>query len=92
MHGGSQRRKKEDKKKKCTGCVETFEFDVKKNMKLNFEENKNLALIEAYDNAKWFLDVAKLGEGQSFGELALISDEPRKANIICLSNCYFATI
>lgn len=89
MHGVGGNR---EKKKNCKGCVETFEFSIKKNMKLSQDEKKNLDLIEDYDTRKWFLDVAKLGEGQSFGELALISDEPRKANIICLSECYFATI
>jgi CRP-like cAMP-binding protein len=36
--------------------------------------------------------VANLQTGNTFGELALINDAPRAANIKAISNCYFATI
>ena len=41
---------------------------------------------------KWFIEVAHLHEGQSFGELALINNEPRAATIICNTKCVFVTI
>lgn len=41
---------------------------------------------------KLFIEVAHLGAGQSFGELALINGEPRSATIKCNSECLFATI
>lgn len=34
--------------------------------------------------------VANLKSGDSFGELALINNQPRKATIKCLSKCQFA--
>ena len=40
----------------------------------------------------WFVDVAKMGAGKSFGELALISDQPRAAIIKCLTQCSLATL
>ena len=30
--------------------------------------------------------IAKLGAGEYFGEMALLNDEPRKANVICTSD------
>jgi putative ABC transport system ATP-binding protein len=36
--------------------------------------------------------VAELGEGQYFGEAALLRDEPRNASIICRSKCTFYTL
>ena len=37
-------------------------------------------------------EVAKLQTGSSFGELALINNEPRKATIMCLTDCHFAVL
>jgi len=37
-------------------------------------------------------EVATLSAGQSFGELALISQKPRAATIRCLENCHFAVL
>jgi CRP-like cAMP-binding protein len=38
------------------------------------------------------LEVNELGVGETFGELALIENKPRKATIICKENCDFATL
>lgn len=35
------------------------------------------------------MTVAKLNDGASFGELALIDNKPRTATIRCLKNCHF---
>jgi CRP-like cAMP-binding protein len=48
--------------------------------------------LEREEENLWFVDVAKLGSGKSFGELALISDARRAATIKCLTNCSFATL
>jgi CRP-like cAMP-binding protein len=40
----------------------------------------------------WFIEVKKLYNGDSFGELALINDEPRKATITALELSAFAVI
>lgn len=37
-------------------------------------------------------DVAVLGKGDCFGELALLSNKPRAAGIRCLSDCHFAVL
>ena len=41
---------------------------------------------------KLFIEVAHLGPGQSFGELALLNNEPRQATITCETECHFAII
>lgn len=38
------------------------------------------------------MEVAKLGIGKSFGELALINNKPRAATIKCASDCHFAVM
>ena len=38
------------------------------------------------------VDVSKLYTGYSFGELALVNNEPRNATIQCLNDCYFAVL
>ena len=35
------------------------------------------------DKLDWFKEVVSIGTGDSFGELALINDEPRAATITC---------
>lgn len=38
------------------------------------------------------IELTRLDDGDSFGELALIEDKPRAATIKCLTNCTFATM
>jgi hypothetical protein len=60
----------------------------------------NIKLLEFYQSLQWFVEVARLEEGQAFGELALQNNLNsagehtglRKATIMCLTECYFATI
>ena len=40
----------------------------------------------------WTVEVHKLQTGSSFGELALLNNEPRKATVQSVSDCYFAVI
>jgi CRP-like cAMP-binding protein len=38
---------------------------------------------------QWFVQVTNLIDGSSFGELALIHNQPRKATIKCIKDCIF---
>ena len=44
--------------------------------------------------ANWLVarTVATLQAGKSFGDLALLRDQPRNASILCLSECDFAVL
>ena len=50
-------------------------------MELTDEEKENLRMIKKYDQFKWLTEVAVLKSGQSFGDQALINNEPRNASI-----------
>lgn len=72
-----------------------FVFDPIKHihyLKLTPEEQLKWDRFVELDSVKWFITVAHLQTGNTFGELALINDAPRAATIKCMSNCYFATI
>lgn len=45
------------------------------------EEKYNLESLGKFEKMTWFDDVVKLCSGKSFGELALINEEPRDATI-----------
>ena len=38
-------------------------------------------MLKKYDQYNWLVEVGVLKTGQSFGELALMRDEPRNASI-----------
>ena len=61
-------------------------------MELTDEEEYRLNQLYAYQQLLWFVEVVRLREGGSFGELALIKDKPRAATINCLSACQFLAI
>lgn len=68
---------------------------------LAFEKMQKILSPEQIDNFReylqlkqitWFLKVARLRTSDTFGELALVNNDKRKATIKCLSDCVFATI
>lgn len=60
------------------------------NRLLKSKTNLNPYLLELLETP--MIEVAVLSDGQSFGELALISNKPRAASIKTKSNCYFAVL
>ena len=54
-------------------------------MKLKAEDKAKLQEIDQLNAYEWFVTVTKLVSGDSFGELALLTDEPRAATITCVS-------
>lgn len=69
-----------------------FRFDPRVHMKLSKDQISKLDKLEELEQYEWFVNVAILVSGNSFGELALINDEVRKATIKCATDCYFATL
>lgn len=67
-------------------------FSIFKHLDLNQQDLINVTQIQKYQDFQWFVEVKKLAEGGSFGELALLNDKPRAATIQCLTNCEFAVI
>ena len=50
-------------------------------MKISGDDRQSLVELSTYESMIWFLDVEKLCQGKSFGELAIINDAPRAATI-----------
>ena len=67
-----------------------FQFDVEKHMSLTKKEKMNLSLLKKYGQMQFLVENKTLIEGDTFGELAIISKNPRAATISCLTDCYFA--
>ena len=61
-------------------------------MTISKRDQENLDALKRFDDYEWFVQVVRLSEGQSFGELALINDDPRAANVVSLTECYFAVL
>ena len=67
-------------------------YDVSSYMEVTKYEQNQLAKLKNYNELEWFIEINRLQKGKSFGELALINNEPRAATVICLESCQFATI
>lgn len=77
----------EKHRKKLSKHNSIFTFDPKYDMNLSKLDKKNLEKLEKYEQFKWDIEVATMRTGASFGELALISDDTRKATITCIQEC-----
>jgi CRP-like cAMP-binding protein len=60
--------------------------------KSQLEEMNPVQKLEYWESQPDMIEVAKLHNGGSFGELALIEDKPRAATIKCHTDCTFATM
>ena len=69
-----------------------FLFDPRVHMNLSKADRANLDQLDKYEEYQWMVDVSKLRTGASFGELALINNESRKATITCVTDCNFAVL
>lgn len=49
-------------------------------------------MIKKFQKFEWFIDIKTMVEGETFGELALVKNDPRAATIKCDSDCYFGVI
>ena len=58
-----------------------FSFNILSHIDLTPQEYQNVLEIEHYQQFQWFVEIVRLREGGSFGELALINDKPRAAAI-----------
>jgi CRP-like cAMP-binding protein len=80
-------------KRKLIKADTIFIFDPKVHMNLTDQEIKYLDKIEEYEkNYDWFIEIANLESGKSFGEKALIEDKPRAASIQAITDCHFAVL
>ena len=61
-------------------------------MCLSSQEKENLQKLDFYESLEWTIESCKIETGGSFGELALISNNPRAASVVCIKDCYFATL
>jgi len=41
---------------------------------------------------KWFTEVRQMHKGAAFGEIALINNAPRSANVTAVQDCQFAIL
>tara|TARA_B110000285_G_C14934625_1_gene518966 strand:- start:24 stop:350 length:327 start_codon:yes stop_codon:yes gene_type:complete len=71
----------EQQRKNFRKADTVFTFDPRVHMNLSKADLNNLNTYEKYDKMKWMVDVAVLHTGHSFGELALVNNEPRQASI-----------
>ena len=62
---------------------------IKRNIAGDDDKERLDELIEEEPN---YINVATLEAGQSFGEMALIRNQPRLASIVCEEDCHFATL
>jgi CRP-like cAMP-binding protein len=85
-------RKEQEQLKAAVRSDSVFGFEPKVNMKLTKIEKQNLDDLEKYQAMKWLVEATKLHSTQSFGELALINNEPRSAQVKCETNCVFAVL
>ena len=92
VHDEHQCKAKQMRKRYLKKVDTVLMFDPRVHMNLTAKEKYNLDEIDKLEENMWFVDVAKMGAGKSFGELALISDQPRAATIKCLTQCSFATL
>lgn len=72
-----------------------FEYGSKGEKFYIIIEGKVAVLVPATkekDEDLKFVKVLELTSGNSFGELALIKDQPRAASIVCLTDCHFAVL
>jgi CRP-like cAMP-binding protein len=65
-------------------------------MKINEEasddDHQRTAKITKKELSKKYIEIATLGAGKSFGDLALIGSKPRMASIRCIEDTHFAVL
>ena len=50
-----------------------FSYDVMNDMKLTSDEKDKLDMLRSYQQRQWFVEVVRVAEGGTFGEIALMN-------------------
>jgi CRP-like cAMP-binding protein len=61
-------------------------------MLITKQDIENLSTFQIFNQSAWFVEVVRLGDGSTFGELALLNSKPRAATINCVVDSTFGVL
>eukprot|EP00347_Sterkiella_histriomuscorum_P015778 403355716 len=84
----SSKKKQEKVESNLSNGIEIGAYDLQNINNINEQQLE----LEQKEFSSKNIEISQLGNGQSFGELALIEQKPRMASIRCIQNTHFAVI